>query len=405
MTDRSTGDVSTDEARLGDLSASDIPVSGHAAKVKPLDEVLAPGGGEAAPAKTPRPTSYIPSLDGFRAVAVAVVFAAHAHIIDIFPGGYGVTVFFFLSGFLITTLLRRELDKTNRIDLKHFYIRRTLRISPPLIITLLVAVLLCKAGLTPGEVNFKVLLAQMFFLGNFAKLFEWPYVDGTGVVWSLAVEEHFYLVYPLVFILATRFLSLKTLSHVLKVVCLAVLAWRYVLLEQFDVIEQRITYMTDTRIDSIAFGCILALEFNPVVDRDSEKRVFESWPVLWVALIVTLLSILARDEYFQNSIRYTIQGIALMPIFTMAILHPGSPLFRLLNTGPMKLIGLLSYTIYLSHFVAIKAMEWAFPSLHEGSRLEQTGLLLIAVAVSLAYSYAMYRIVEKPLASLRKKFR
>ena len=355
-----------------------------------------------------RPTKYIPSLDGFRAIAVAVVFAAHAHIIHIFPGGYGVTVFFFLSGFLITTLLRRERDKDGHINLKHFYIRRTLRISPPLIITLLVAVALCAAGLTPGEIDFPVLLSQMFFLGNFAKLFHWPYVDGTGIVWSLAVEEHFYLVYPLVFILAARKLSMRTLSNILKAVCLAVLAWRFAVLEIWGLSEavgDRITYMTDTRFDSIAFGCILALEFNPVIDRDTERRTFESWPILWLALAVTLVSILWRGEYFQNSIRYTIQGIALMPIFTMAILHPKSPLFWILNTGPARLIGLLSYTLYLSHFVALKAVAQAMGTPSEDDWGRRTLVLVIAAVVSLAYSYAMFRLVELPLANLRKRFR
>lgn len=93
---------------------------------------------------------YIPSLDGIRALAVTTVFVSHAGLSHIIPGGFGVTVFFFLSGYLITTLLRREHEKTGQISLKHFYLRRVYRIFPPMYLVMLLAIMLSVFGLVGG---------------------------------------------------------------------------------------------------------------------------------------------------------------------------------------------------------------------------------------------------------------
>ena len=98
----------------------------------------------------PGKTFHIPALDGIRAVSIAIVFIAHAGLGSIIPGGFGVTVFFFLSGFLISTLLRKEFAKQQSISFKNFYIRRALRIFPPFYSALAFAVLILMAGLLPG---------------------------------------------------------------------------------------------------------------------------------------------------------------------------------------------------------------------------------------------------------------
>src|ERR1051326_8050510 len=103
----------------------------------------------------------IPSLDGIRALAVLLVFAAHAGLNERVPGNFGVTVFFFLSGYLITTLLRLEWERTGGISLKAFYLRRVLRILPPMYLVLAAASLLTVAGLLEGSVQLDTLLAQI----------------------------------------------------------------------------------------------------------------------------------------------------------------------------------------------------------------------------------------------------
>src|SRR5258708_38738724 len=100
-----------------------------------------------------RKSLYIPSLDGIRAVSFMLVFLAHAGLEDKIPGGLGVTVFFFLSGYLITTLLRTEADQNGRISIRDFYIRRVLRIFPPFYLTILLGVLLHWTHLLSGPIS------------------------------------------------------------------------------------------------------------------------------------------------------------------------------------------------------------------------------------------------------------
>src|SRR3954447_19459314 len=110
---------------------------------------------------------YIPSLDGIRAAAVLLVFAAHAGLNERVPGNFGVTVFFFLSGYLITTLLRIEQDKRGRISLKDFYLRRALRILPSMYVVLAAASLLTGFGLLEGYLDVSAVTAQVVHLSNY----------------------------------------------------------------------------------------------------------------------------------------------------------------------------------------------------------------------------------------------
>ena len=113
--------------------------------------------------KTRIPDGQIPSLDGIRAVSILIVFLSHAGLGHLIPGGFGVTVFFFLSGFLITSLLIREYDRNGRISLPLFYIRRVLRLGPPILVTMLAGGLLVAAGVTEGTLHAPTLMSQVFF--------------------------------------------------------------------------------------------------------------------------------------------------------------------------------------------------------------------------------------------------
>src|SRR5580658_4318026 len=144
----------------------------------------------------------IPSLDGFRAVSILIVFMSHAGLRQIIPGTFGVTVFFFLSGYLITTLLRLEWKETDAISLRHFYLRRVLRIFPPLYLTLAFASVVTLVGLLPGTLTWSAFGAQVMFLANYYKIYRAGFgmPPGMLVLWSLAVEEHFYVGFPLLYI-------------------------------------------------------------------------------------------------------------------------------------------------------------------------------------------------------------
>jgi len=314
-------------------------------------------------------TSYIPSLDGIRAVAVVLVFLSHIHFTKLIPGGFGVTIFFALSGYLITTLLAREYDREGRIAFGAFYLRRLLRLSPPLLITLACAFALYFAGLTWGVFDPYVLLSQIFYYFNYYNLYgaganEANTIAGLDLLWSLSVEEHFYMIWPLMFLAIAR--KSIGIPHVIALIVL-ILIWRAIRVIGFGEGEWVIHTSTDTRFDMLLFGCLLALM---------------NW----------------RDYDFRLTLRYTIQGIAIMPLFYYAVTDHKNLIFQPLNWAPIRWIGVYSYTIYLSHYVIMQAL------IHNGIAADGTlALGLISAVLTLAYSAAMYRWVDVPCHHLRKR--
>ncbi|HET7788152.1 MAG TPA: acyltransferase [Myxococcales bacterium] len=340
----------------------------------------------------------IPSLDGIRAASFMLVFLAHSGLEEVVPGGLGVTTFFFLSGFLITTLMRKELEETGQVSFRHFYLRRALRILPPFYTVLLGAALLSSVGVLAGPPQLHPLLAQAFHFANY-----WTVrhgydgqVGGTGVYWSLAVEEHFYLLFPMIFILLHRFLkSPRSRAAFLWAACLGILAWRCVLVFGADVIPNRTYLASDTRFDSILFGCALALVGNPALDPATETS-RARWLRLGLPASVALMlgSLLFREPRFRETFRYSLQGLALYPLFICAVRNPQWGPFRLLNHPVARRIGALSYSLYLLHHVVIFGVKhWL--SIHP---LFQS---LIAFAIAYALAETIWRFIEKPCARLR----
>jgi peptidoglycan/LPS O-acetylase OafA/YrhL len=346
---------------------------------------------------------YIHSLDGIRACAVILVFAAHAGLKGVVPGEFGVTVFFFLSGYLITTLLRMEHAGTGRISIRAFYLRRVLRIFPPLYLVLFATTALTLVGAVPGPrppITVEGVAAQATYLTNYYIIANGWWVGhapGTWIFWSLAVEEHFYLLFPLFYIFLLRRLpSRGKQAFVLAGVCAAVLAWRFVLVYAFGASKDRVYVATDTRIDSIMFGCILGVFANPLLDRTTYSDRW--WKYVWVplALIGLLVSFLVRSPHFQWVVAYSLQGICLFPLFIAAVRYPNWGPFRLLNLGGVKLVGIVSYSIYLMH----PAVLWAIQGWLPPSRYVQGAL---ALAVTLGLAAAIYQLVEKPAGRLRRR--
>jgi len=206
----------------------------------------------------PSDNGVIPSLDGLRAISISIVLVSHAGFGSIVPGGLGVTIFFFLSGYLITTLLMNERERSGRIDIGKFYLRRVFRLFPPLLVTLVIAYSLVILGVLAGGISWAGVLAQLVYFANYYSLFFDPgntTAAGTGILWSLAVEEHFYMFYPAVLTgLLAIGLSKQRIVVVLAITCLGVLAWRMHLASLPNFVTERTYYSSDTRIDSILFG-------------------------------------------------------------------------------------------------------------------------------------------------------
>jgi peptidoglycan/LPS O-acetylase OafA/YrhL len=352
-------DAKTTETSSGAPSRHDVVAMGVTlddATSQPAVAVSTPTAITGAPAR-PGP---IPSLDGLRAIAVIIVLVSHAGFGDTIPGGLGVTIFFFLSGFLITTLLLDERNKAGRINIRHFYQRRAFRLLPPLFVTLAIAYTLVALGLLGGGASLGGLSSQVFYFANYYTIFVdhgGTTPDGTGILWSLAVEEHFYILYPLVMFALFRFVNVRRVAIVLfSTLCVAALLWRWWLVTRpgFDML--RTYYATDTRFDSILFGCILAFWRNPArlpMDRRQPLMKPVDWLVLSAGVALLLATILYRGADFRETLRYTLQGIALMPIFWYAIRAATRLPFATLNTKLLIRIGVLSYGVYLSHFIIL----------------------------------------------------
>lgn len=343
---------------------------------------------------------YIPSLDGIRTIAFLLVFLAHAKIAELFPGGFGVTVFFFLSGYLITTLLRQEYDRYQTIDFKLFYIRRILRIWPSFYLVLVLGASLTVLGLLKGKIDLSAFLAQCLHYTNYYIIFfGGATTPGSGVYWSLAVEEHFYLLFPLLY-LALRKLRVSPRRQMFLIwgLCLTDLLWRCLLVYGFGVSSERVFYATDTRVDSILFGCALAVNNNPALDAPYYSKKLWNYLFVPIGIILILFSFLYRSPEFQQTFRYTIQGIALYPIFISAIRFPNWGLFPLLNLNWMRFLGVLSYSLYLVHYTVISAVRMYLPQLH---KILQAGISLL---ISIGLAYLIYKFIEFPLGRLRKKF-
>jgi peptidoglycan/LPS O-acetylase OafA/YrhL len=352
-------------------------------------------------------TQVIPSLDGIRAISVLIVVLAHSGLEALVPGGLGVTIFFFLSGFLITTLMLAENKRTGEINILKFYARRMFRLMPPLFISLAIAYCLTYVGLLSGGITLGGLAAQVLYFANYYGLFFDPgntVPDGTGILWSLAVEEHFYIVYPLFMaVLLGIGIRLRAIGLVLGIGCLVILAWRVYLVHSPHFVIDRTYYASDTRIDSIIYGCLLAILLNPLHERSraSDKMSMTEWIILTLAISALLLTLLYRDPAFRESIRYSIQGLVLMPLFYFAIRFYDHQPFRYLNSRWITALGTYSYAIYLIHYVVIKFIAKNVPFI--GGKFFI--LFPIALLVSIAYAATLDRFVDRYFRKIRRRLR
>jgi peptidoglycan/LPS O-acetylase OafA/YrhL len=344
---------------------------------------------------------HIASLDGIRAVAALMVFAAHTHLQGFVPGGFGVTIFFFLSGYLITTLLRREFEETGTISLKHFYLRRVYRIFPPLYLVLGILIALALTGVVRNEMSGVAVLAQFAHLTNYYLVAYGsdtaPVVPYTVPFWSLAVEEHFYLLFPLLLLLLLKKHSFQQAAIALSVACGAILLWRCILVFGLDASSYYVYNATDTRIDSLLFGCLLGVWCNPVLDRSPSRLGGRGWFFLCALGVgLLLVSFLWRADAFRDTLRYTLQGLGLFPLFYCAIRYSRLPVFAWLDSRPMRALGLISYTFYLSHEAALDLARKALGT--DGALRAVAGF-----ALTVAFSAACYVLVERRFARLRRR--
>jgi len=346
-------------------------------------------------------TPKIPSLDGIRALSFGLVFAGHAGLNNVVPTVFGVTVFFFLSGYLITTLLRLEFEKAGGISLKNFYLRRVLRILPPFYLVFGLALVGWGIGLLPPPEQPASVTAVLLHYANYYIVAHdhHGFLTGTGIYWSLAVEEHFYLLFPFVFLFLMRFCATsRTRAAWLITLCLVILAWRCVLIFVDHASMLRTSVASDTRFDSLLFGCALALYENPAIDESTVSERTWKYGLFPLGLIGLAVSFGFRNEQFRETVRYTIQGLSLIPIFVCAIRYPEWFPIRPLNWRVLAFTGTLSYSLYLIHLIVLGTLN-----INAASVMTPLTIGIVALAITFVLAYLMYILVERPCARLRKR--
>jgi peptidoglycan/LPS O-acetylase OafA/YrhL len=341
---------------------------------------------------------YIPGLDGMRAIAFFFVFIAHAQPFKVLPGGFGVTVFFFLSGFLITSLLRGEARKTGSISLKDFYLRRVLRIFPPCYLTVIIVTTLAAMGILYNRESYASLVSAFLYFSNYWNILSWGNLPaGLGILWSLAVEEHYYLLFPLLYAwFVRRSIRKKHQAVVLIALCLAALAWRCYRALVMHSSWENIYEGTDTRFDSILAGCVLAIVANPRLGDRVEWLTKHAVALAVCGAALIALCFAYRNPLFRDTVRYTLLEIGLVPIFLLVTLPEKNFVVRCLEWPALRHLGQLSYSMYLIHHTLFHH----FYHYYRPSVLLAAAILVLTVG----YAQAMRTFVELPIQRMRSRW-
>jgi len=344
---------------------------------------------------TPRTASAdrIPSLDGLRAISIGLVLFSHLAGTRGFPisaaaanpwslGNFGVTVFFVISGFLITGLLLEELRRTDRIRLGRFYFRRTLRIFPPYFALLIILAAADAAGwiaLNPGD-----LLHGATYTSNYHDGRSWF----VGHTWSLSVEEQFYLLWPAVLLMArTRRAVLIAAATILIAPFIRVGEW-----ELMRWAGHGVGYRFETIADSLAAGCVLAclrgrLHASPLYMRALSSPAFIAVPMIAIAANLT------HDHPLVTlGASVTVINLCLALCIDWAVTFSDGRIGRILNAAPLVFVGWISYSLYL----------WQQPFLNRDSAAWSAAFPL-NILLTLAAALGSYYLVERPSLQLRKR--
>ena len=348
---------------------------------------------------------YITGLDGIRAIAVIMVLAYHLKLALFKSGFLGVTVFFVLSGYLITGILISEVEEEGTIDLKNFWLRRIRRLVPAVmsmaVVIIFVSAVVNRIIFTKGCKDF---LASVLGFNNWWQIFnKVSYFEAAGVpspfthCWSLAIETQFYLIYPLILLgiyklvksrgegranIGLLFAGVTLLLALISVILMIVL---------FDPQQDasRVYYGTDTRAFSLLFGALLAIlwEYRMVPRRLSASVNMVLGSVSFAVLLVMTIAINGSSNFWYRGGQFVGTILTVLVIYTVS--GRKTWLSRFLSNPVLKWIGDRSYSIYLWHYPiilliskGIKASWW---------------ITLIEIVLSVVLAELSYRFIETPI--------
>jgi peptidoglycan/LPS O-acetylase OafA/YrhL len=334
-------------------------------------------------------TKRIPSLDGLRAVSVLLVVLTHFTgelplAINRAMGNLGVRFFFVISGFLITSILLAELNKTASINLTKFYFRRTLRIFPAYYFYLLMIGLAAAVGIL--QIPFSSFISPLTYTSNYIAPGAWE----LGHSWSLAIEEQFYLLFPGLMVMTTLavYRKLLILIVILSPLIRIISYWR---LEGAD-FPIWFYFGFHTNIDALAIGCLLAI-YQERLHRNEHYKNFLGSSTAFFLLPLVIAAVVCNYTYqsLYHGLGITLLNVSIVLMIDWLVVNHASLPGKFLNSRPLCFIGTLSYSIYLwqQPFSKFAADKWwtHFPA----------NFILIAV-----FSLLSYYFIEKKFLTLRQ---
>jgi peptidoglycan/LPS O-acetylase OafA/YrhL len=346
------------------------------------------------PATTSAPQTklgYVPALDGIRGVALLMVLIAHLPS-ERLQGGESLQIFFVLSGFLITALLVEEWQATGHLKLSAFYWRRALRLLPALFLLLLAF----------GAGAPRAALVVLLYVANWAEALGWCGLDYLAHLWSLSVEEQFYIVWPLILWLLLSLRLSRRSIFIFLIAAIAASAYERSWLLDMGRRPASVLHRTESRADAILIGCALTFLRDWLPRNRAFRYAIDVAALLALALFsywVYDVDLIYTPPFFPLS--GTVVALAAAPI-VLAAMEP-TLAARLLSLRPLVWLGRRSYGIYLLHF----PFGWYFMDrLGRSGKpnrddLQGAGLTLVSIALAAA-SYAW---VERPFLKLKARFR
>jgi peptidoglycan/LPS O-acetylase OafA/YrhL len=326
----------------------------------------------------------IPSLDGLRAFALPLVLIAHLSgtrgFVNWPPlyrlGTFGLRIFFVLSGYLITTILLKELRRTNRISLWRFYFRRSMRVFPAAYLLIAVTSLLVMNGIV--HVKDHELLYASTYTMNFHEDRTWP----LGHLWSMAIEEQFYFLWPATLMFLRQARSVRVLIGVLIGAPLIRMAS-----PMLGPVAGPSGFLVWS--DSLASGCLLAMLSQNLIGRTWYARILASrWFFLVPATAIALGFVPSTKVLYL--VGYTTMNLAIALSLDWAIRNSGTRIGRVLNWPSVSFIGVISYSVYLWQQIFL-------------DRESSSSVFPLNVTLAIAAGLVSYLLVEAPMLRLRAR--
>lgn len=347
--------------------------------------------------KIQKKRKYIKEIDGLRALAVIMVLAYHLKMPFAKSGLLGVTVFFVISGYLITGILINEIEESGGVDLKNFWLRRIRRLLPAVlsmaVVMIFVSAVVNRVVFTKGCND---LLSAVFGYNNWWQIFrKVSYFENAGApspfthCWSLAIETQFYLIYPILLILLSKarnrgkvFAAVTAVLAMISVVLMGVLY-------SPDGDPSRVYYGTDTRAFSLLIGALAAIQKEYHIIKVKLRG--KLWAVIGSISVLILIGMMMLISSYSSFLYYGGQAIVsvLAAFVVYAVTVSRSLLNIILGSNILKWIGDRSYSIYLWHYPIIVLMS--------GGKRAAWWIVILEVVLSVGFAELSYRFIETPV--------